>query len=106
MNLTDDLADFMVNPPTDPECSDEETLRNSQDEPILSGMTRDNTMTNLEELPAVTNGQAEEEEEIMMHQSLDHMDSGIEKVRHFFLLYRWTKSQEEALLPSTVLDTH
>jgi len=79
VNLTDDLADFMVNPPTDPECSDEETLRNSQDEPILSGMTRDNTMTNLEELPAVTNGQAEEEEEIMMHQSLDHMDSGIEK---------------------------
>ena len=34
VNLTDDLADFMVNPPTDPECSDEETLRNSQEQLI------------------------------------------------------------------------
>ena len=25
--LTDDLADSMLNPPTDPECSDEETLK-------------------------------------------------------------------------------
>ena len=28
VNLTDDLADYMVNPPTDPEYSDEETLKN------------------------------------------------------------------------------
>lgn len=51
VNLTDDLADYLVNPPTDPEVSDEETTLT-----LVSGaaenipcLPRDDTICNLEE---------------------------------------------------------
>jgi hypothetical protein len=50
LHLTDDLADFMVNPPTEPECSDEETLSCSQ-EGLLPGLPRDPTLT-FQDIPA------------------------------------------------------
>ena len=68
--LTDDLADSMVNPPTDPECSDEETLKitssnnlttvdnndmNNDDTNTDANTTlvRDDTFTNLNEIQEI-----------------------------------------------------
>ena len=52
VHLTDDLADYMVNPPTDPEVSDEETttLVSGVAENIES-LPRDDTICNLDDLP-------------------------------------------------------
>ena len=49
LHLTDDLADFMVNPPTEPECSDEETLSCSQE--AGGNLTRDPTLTSFQISP-------------------------------------------------------
>ena len=77
VNLTDDLADFMVNPPTEPECSDEETLRNSSGA-LNQGLKRDDTILNLKDLP---NDLSNLELETFQydHDPQNLVDSGIEK---------------------------
>jgi len=80
VNLTDDLADDLVNPPTDPECSDEETLRNScenltaneKETTSFADLPRDDTICNLEELAAEEeNFPAEAEEDLDQRVSVD-----------------------------------
>ena len=77
INLTDDLADFMVNPPTEPDCSDEETLRNSSGALDL-GLARDETILNLKDLPSELTTM---ELETFQYdpEPVNFVDSGIEK---------------------------
>jgi len=88
VNLTDSLADCMVNPPTDPECSDEETLQNTSEnnpgvvtveEAGTGGLPRDDTISNLEELAAEEPEQGASIPETDSLGSENLIDSGIEK---------------------------